>query len=147
MRSRAPFSAQLRVFHQDITCSMHTFPSRIESFWILLLPHMSMFGSCHAAEIIKPVQCFYVCLFSHRCKRNRCVLYTCISLHHLKWQVPMLLNFKLMRLAALVREFRSSHSIVRYGSVYILRLIGMASQSHNVNKGIPDDRVARSREK
>ena len=34
MRSRAPFSAQLRVFHQNITCSMHTFPSRIESFWI-----------------------------------------------------------------------------------------------------------------
>ena len=35
MRSRAPFSAQLRVFHQNITCSMHTFPSRIESFWVL----------------------------------------------------------------------------------------------------------------
>ena len=34
MRSRAPFSAQLRVFHQNITCSMHTFPSRIDSFWI-----------------------------------------------------------------------------------------------------------------
>ena len=26
MRSRAPFSAQLRVFHQNISCSMHTFP-------------------------------------------------------------------------------------------------------------------------
>ena len=24
-------------------------------------------------------------------------------------------------------------------------IVGMASQSHNVNKGIPDDRVARSR--
>ena len=37
MRSRAPFSAQLRVFHQNITCSMHTFPSRIESFWMTVV--------------------------------------------------------------------------------------------------------------
>ena len=34
MRSRAPFSAQLSVFHQNMTCSMHTFPSRIESYWM-----------------------------------------------------------------------------------------------------------------
>ena len=40
---------------------------------------------------------------------------------------------------------RSSHSIVRYAFVYIMRLTGHTYQSQYVNKAIPDDRVARSK--
>ena len=41
-------------------------------------------------------------------------------------------------------QFFGRSGKVLYGAFSI---VGMASQPHNVNKGIPDDRVARSREK
>ena len=54
MRSRAPFSAQLRVFHQNITCSMHIFP-RIESLWMLKISGCKLnegrVQSCSSAAI------------------------------------------------------------------------------------------------
>ena len=62
MRSRAPFTAQLRVFHQNITCSMHTFSSRIESFWISSCRRLFILGTYFVPSrtfflVLKPAIC------------------------------------------------------------------------------------------
>ena len=45
MRSRAPFSAQLRVFHQNISCSMHTFPLELSPSGCIFSFFLSFFLS------------------------------------------------------------------------------------------------------